>query len=242
MSIQRFNGRGLVKEGFVRYGLGRGIKYNDVSPGALTAVWAESNTRSAIWDSKLAKDTFATSGPRMKVQVFAGQGFAESYDSYDAMVTDGYGKGVPMGGDYTGIEAPQFLIWAMKDPIGPNLDRIQIIKGWYEDGEMKETIYDVVASSDRLQADGSVMPIDAPIKMETGEFNAEKGDPELMTVWSDPDWNPDVEAFYYARVLQLPTARWTLYDELREGVSHPEDVKRELVERAWASPIWHGVS
>jgi hypothetical protein len=299
-TIQQFNGRGFIKENFVRYGLGRGIKYNadlgvnpfkygfvggtdnhngtpsnveednysvgshgladrtaevrstsnlegemlvaDMNPGALTAVWAESNTREAIWDSMLAKETFATSGPRMKVRVFAGQGFSESYESYDAMVADGYAKGVPMGGDYTGTEAPQFLVWAMKDPIGPNLDRIQIVKGWYENGEMKDTIFNVVASGDRLQADGTVTPIDAPINMETGEFNAEKGDPELMAMWTDPDWDPELEAFYYARVLQLPTARWTLYDELREGVSYPEDVKREIVERAWASPIWHEVN
>ncbi|WP_417682303.1 DUF3604 domain-containing protein [Roseibium sp.] len=299
VSLQKFSGRGYVKENFVRYGLGRGIKYHaqfgvnpfkygfvggtdshngtpsnveednytvgshgyadqtaevratamlegemriaDASPGALTAVWAESNTRGAIWDSMLAKETFATSGPRMKVRVFAGRGFADRYDSYEAMVTDGYAKGVPMGGTYTGADAPQFLVWAMKDPIGPNLDRIQVIKGWYENGEMKDTIYNVAASGDRLQADGSVTPIDAPINMETGAFNAEKGDPELMTVWTDPDWNPDQEAFYYVRVLQLPTARWTLYDELRAGVKYPDDVKRQIVERAWASPIWHEV-
>jgi hypothetical protein len=300
VSLQQFSGRGFVKENFVRYGLGRGIKYHadlgvnpfkygfaggtdnhngtpsnveednytvgshgladqtaevrstsmlegemrisDMNPGALTAVWAESNTRGAIWDSMLAKETFATSGPRMKVRFFAGQGFADRYDSYDAMVTDGYAKGVPMGGDYTGAEAPQFLVWAMKDPIGPNLDRIQIIKGWYEDGEMKDKVVDVVASGDRLLADGSVTPIDAPIDMATGDFNAEKGDPELMGVWTDPDWDPTQEAFYYVRVLQLPTARWTLYDELRAGVKYPDDVKREIVERAWASPIWHEVN
>ena len=300
VTIQKFSGRGYVKENFVRYGLGRGIKYNaelgvnpfkygfvggtdnhngtpsnveednykvgshgladrtaevratsmlegemliaDANPGALTAVWAESNTRSAIWDSMLAKETFATSGPRMKVRVFAGQGFAENYESYDAMVTDGYKKGVPMGGDYTGTEAPQFLVWAMKDPIGPNLDRIQIIKGWYENGEMKDTVFNIVASGNRLQADGSVTPIDAPINMETGEFNTKKGDPELMGVWIDPTWVPEQEAFYYVRVLQLPTARWTLYDELREGVKYPDDVKRQIVERAWASPIWHEVN
>lgn len=296
-SIQKFNGRGYVKENFVRYGLGRGIKYNselginpfkygfvggtdshngtpsnveednytvgshgyadrnaevrsksmlegemliaDSNPGSLTAVWAESNTRSAIWDSMLAKETYATSGPRMKVRFFAGQGFASKYDSYETMVADGYKKGVPMGGDYKGKKAPQFLVWAMKDPIGPNLDRIQIIKGWYENGEMKDTIYNVTASGKRLKKDGSVTPIDAPINLKTGEFNAKKGDPELMTVWTDPNWDPKQEAFYYVRVLQLPTARWTLYDELRSGVKYPDDVKREIVERAWASPIWY---
>jgi len=297
VSIQKFSGRGFVKENFVRYGLGRGIKYHaqfgvnpfkygfvggtdnhngtpsnveednytvgshgyadqtpeiratsmlegemriaDANPGALTAVWAESNTRSTIWDSMLARETFATSGPRMKVRVFAGQGFASHYSSYAAMVSDGYKKGVPMGGDYTGSKAPQFLVWAVKDPIGPNLDRIQIIKGWYENGEMKDTVYNIAASGKRLNADGSVTPIDAPINLKTGAFNAEKGEPELMTVWTDPHWDAGQEAFYYVRVLQLPTARWTLYDELRAGVKYPDDVKRQIVERAWASPIWH---
>ncbi|MCA0934272.1 DUF3604 domain-containing protein [Vibrio alginolyticus] len=299
LTIQKFNGRGFVKENFVRYGLGRGIKYHaelginpfkygfvggtdshngtpsnveednysvgshgyadqtarvrsasmldgemsiaDSNPGALTAVWAESNTRGAIWDSMLAKETFATSGPRMKVRFFAGQGFSKNYASYEALVTDGYKKGVPMGGDYQGSKAPQFLVWAMKDPIGPNLDRIQIIKGWIENGEPRDTVYNAVASGNRLKSDGTVAPIDAPINLKTGEFNSEKGAPELMGVWTDPNWDPKQEAFYYVRVLQLPTARWTLYDELREGVKYPDDVKRQIVERAWASPIWYEV-
>ena len=299
-SIQRFNGRGYVKENFVRYGLGRGIKYHsqlgvnpykygfvggtdshngtpsnveednyivgshgyadqtaevrsksvlegemliaDSNPGALTAVWAESNTRSAIWDSMLAKETFATSGPRIKVRFFAGQGFSKKYKTYDALVADGYKKGVPMGSDYKGSTAPQFLVWSMKDPIGPNLDRIQIIKGWYENGEMKDTIFNVAASGQRLKSDGTVTPIDAPINLKTGEFNTEKGDAELMTVWTDPEWNPKQQAFYYVRVLQLPTARWNLYDEIRSAVKYPDTIKKQLVERAWASPIWYEVN
>jgi hypothetical protein len=298
-TIQKYNGRAFIKENFVRYGLGRGVKYHaqlginpfkygfvggtdnhngtpsnveednykvgshgladrdpetrskadldgemrvaDANPGALAGVWAESNTRGAIWDAMLAKETFATSGPRIKVRAFAGQGFEKRYDNYEKLVKDGYAKGVPMGGDYKGDKAPQFLVWAVKDPIGPNLDRIQIIKGWYENGEMKDTIYNVVASGKRLKRDGSVEPIDAPIDMTTGQFNTEKGSPELMGVWTDPDFNPEVEAFYYVRVLQLPTARWTLYDELNAGVQYPEDVKRQLVERAWGSPIWYEV-
>jgi len=298
-TIQKYNGRAFIKENFVRYGLGRGVKYHaqlginpfkygfvggtdnhngtpsnveednykvgshgladrdpetrskadldgemrvaDANPGALAGVWAESNTRGAIWDAMLAKETFATSGPRIKVRTFAGSGFDKRYDNYEKLVKDGYARGVPMGGDYTGDKAPQFLVWAVKDPIGPNLDRIQIIKGWYEDGEMKDTIYNVVASGKRLKRDGSVESIDAPIDMTTGQFNTEKGSPELMGVWTDPDFNPEVEAFYYVRVLQLPTARWTLYDELNAGVQYPEDVKRQLVERAWGSPIWYEV-
>jgi hypothetical protein len=299
-TIQKFNGRAFIKENFVRYGLGRGVKYNaeiginpfkygfvggtdnhngtpsnveednyavgshgladrdpegrsknyldgemliaDANPGALAGVWAESNTRSAIWDSMLAKETFATSGPRIKVRYFAGQGFGKHYDNYESLVKDGYDKGVPMGGNYAGKKAPQFLVWAAKDPIGPNLDRIQIIKGWYEDGAMKDKVYDVVASGKRLKKDGTVEPIDAPINFSTGQFNTSKGDPELMGVWTDPDFDPGVEAYYYVRVLQLPTARWTLYDEINAGVKYPEQVKRQIVERAWGSPIWYEVN
>jgi len=144
-----------------------------------------------------------------------------------------------MGGNYTGTTAPQLLVWAVKDPIGPNLDRIQIIKGWYENGEIKDQVFNVVASGNRLRPDGSVEPINAPIDMKTGKFNATKGAAELMGLWTDPDYDPDQHAYYYIRVLQLPTARWTLYDELRAGVKFAPDVKREIVERAWGSPIWH---
>jgi hypothetical protein len=147
-----------------------------------------------------------------------------------------------MGGDYKGDQAPQILVWAAKDPIGPNLDRIQIIKGWVENGELKDTIYNVVASGERLRNDGTVEPIDAPIDLGTGQFNTEKGDPELMGVWTDPDFDPSQEAYYYVRVLQLPTARWTLYDEINAGVKYADDVKRQVVERAWGSPIWYEVN
>jgi hypothetical protein len=211
----------------------------DMSPGALAGVWATSNTREAIWDSMYAKETFATSGPRMKVRAFAGQGFQSSYASYEAMVEDAYAKGVPMGGTYAGDTAPQILVWAIKDPIGPGLDRIQIIKGWVEDGQMKDQVFNVVASDGRMNDDGTVDPIDAPIDLETGQFNTEKGSTELMGVWTDPDFEADQQAYYYVRVLQLPTARWNLYDEIRHGVKFPEDVKKQIVERAWGSPIWY---
>jgi hypothetical protein len=215
------------------------MRIADMNPGAITGVWATSNTREAIWDSMHARETFATSGPRLKVRAFAGRGFSQSYASYETLVRDGYAKGVPMGGDYAGSEAPQILVWALKDPIGPNLDRIQIIKGWLENGEMKDAVYTVVASGNRLRTDGSVEPIDAPIDMATGQFNTTKGSAELMGVWTDPHFDPDQQAYYYVRVLQLPTARWTLYDELRAGVKYAADVPREIVERAWGSPIWY---
>ena len=215
------------------------MRIADTNPGAITGVWAESNTRGDIWDAMAAKETFATSGPRIRVRVFAGQGFASSYDSYEALVEAGYANGVPLGGDYTGTEAPQILVWAAQDPDGPHLDRIQIVKGWLENGEMRDTVYNAVASGDRMAADGTVEPIDAPIDMETGQFNTELGSPELSGVWTDPDFDPEEQAYYYVRVLQLPTARWNLYDEIRAGVEFPDDVPRQIVERAWGSPIWY---
>ncbi|WP_288373208.1 DUF3604 domain-containing protein [uncultured Algoriphagus sp.] len=218
-----------------------GEMYNrDMNPGGLTGVWATSNTREAIWDGMHSRETFATSGPRIKVRFFAGKDFKESYESYEEMVQDGYSKGVPMGQNYEGTEAPEFLVWALKDPIAPNLDRVQIIKGWVDaNGEMHDTIYDIAASDNRMRSDGTVEPIDAPVNMETGEFNKEKGAPEFTVVWKDPDFDPSQNAYYYVRVIQLPTARYSLWDEIRNpDVKYPEDTKRVIQERAWASPIW----
>ncbi|MFC1578927.1 DUF3604 domain-containing protein [Pseudomonadota bacterium] len=213
----------------------------DTNPGAITGVWAEANTRADIWDAMAARETFATSGPRIRVRAFAGQGFESSYESYEAMIRDGYEKGVPMGSDYRGTTAPQFLLMASKDPDGPNLDRIQVIKGWVEDGEMKDRVYNAVASGNRLLEDDTVEPILAPVDMKTGAFNTEKGSAQLMGVWTDPDFDPNQNAYYYVRVLQLPTARWTLWDQIRQGVTYPDGVKLTVVERAWGSPIWYEV-
>lgn len=211
----------------------------DTNPGAITGVWAEANTRADIWDAMAARETFATSGPRIRVRAFAGQGFLSSYKNFEAMIRDGYEKGVPMGSDYRGSTAPQLLLMAAKDPDGPNLDRIQVVKGWVENGLMKDRVYNAVASGDRLREDGTVEPIQAPVDMDTGAFNTEKGSPQLMGVWTDPDFDPEQHAYYYVRVLQLPTARWTLWDQVRKGVSYPDDVKLTVVERAWGSPIWY---
>lgn len=218
-----------------------GEMYNrDMNPGGLTGVWATSNTREAIWDGMHNRESFATSGPRIKVRFFAGKGYKESYDSYEEMVRDGYAKGVPMGQNYEGTESPEFLVWALKDPIAPNLDRVQIIKGWVDaNGELHDEMYNIAASENRLKADGSVTPIDAPVNMKTGEFNKEKGSPEFTVVWKDPNFDPSQNAFYYVRVIQLPTARYSLWDEIRNpDVHYPEDTKRVIQERAWASSIW----
>lgn len=298
-SIQNYSGRKFEKRNYVRYGLERGLKYeedlgvnpfkygisggtdnhngtpsnveednyavgshgyadrtaedrtkqiidgwataSDINPGSLTGVWANANTREQIWDGMKKKETFATSGPRIKVRLFGGFDFQDSYQSNE-FVAEGYTKGVPMGGDLSNKEgkSPKFIVWALKDPIGPGLDRIQIIKGWIEKGEMKEKTYNVAVSDNReIKTDGSVTVLEAPVNLETGAFAEDKGSSELMTVWSDPDFDPSQRAFYYVRVLQLPTARWSLYDEIREGVSFPETVPKTIVERAWSSPIWY---
>ncbi len=216
-------------------------KAYDINPGSITGVWAQRNTREDIWDGLYNRETFATSGPRIKVRLFAGQNYKESYDSYEDFIEDGYAKGVPMGGDLKldkGQE-PSFLVWALKDPMNANLDRVQIVKGWYVNGNLKEKIFNVAVSDNRKKADGTVIPTDAQVNLETGAFDTSKGNSEFMTKWTDPEFNPSNRAFYYVRVLQLPTARWNIYDELRDGVKFPGTVAKTVVERAWSSPIWY---
>ena len=216
-------------------------KAYDINPGSLTGVWAPRNTREDIWDGLYNRETFATSGPRMKVRLFAGYEYKDSYEDYNSFVKDGYAKGVPMGGDL-GVDlekTPKFLVWALKDPMNANLDRIQIIKGWYENGELFEKTYDVAVSDNRLKTDGTVTPTDAKVNLTTGEFDNSKGSANFMTTWTDPDFNPNNKSFYYARVLQLPTARWTQWDEIKEGVKYPDNVVKTIQERAWSSPIWY---
>jgi hypothetical protein len=213
----------------------------DTNPGAITGVWAPRNTREDIWDALHNRETFATSGPRIKVRFFAGYGYKDNYDNYDAFVKDGYKKGVPMGADLPVNEGeiPAFLVWALKDPMNANLDRLQIIKGWYEDGELKEKIYNVAASDNRLKKDGSVIPTNATVNLKTAEYDATKGNNEFMLTWTDPDFDSDQISFYYVRVLQIPTARWNIWDEIRDNVKFPDQVAKTVQERVWTSPIWY---
>lgn len=215
----------------------------DINPGALTGVWAPANTREDIWDGMKRKETFATSGVRIKCRMFGGFDLAANYAGYADMVKAGQASATAMGGDLPKAAAgksPSFMVWAAKDPNGPGLDRIQIIKGWVENGKLKEKIYNVAASDNRtIGADGKLAKIDAPIDPKTGAFNSQLGASELMAVWTDPDFDASENAFYYMRVLQLPTARWTFYDKLRHGVKFPKEVPDQIVERAWGSPIWY---
>lgn len=226
--------------------------YETLNPGGLVAVWADANTRGHIYDAMQRRETFATSGGRIQVRFFGGYGFSETYEDYEKMVRDGYIKGVPMGSDLPKIEAadgspsnlvPEFIIWAAKDPLSANLDRIQVVKGWYQNGELHEKIFNVALSDNRvLNADGSVPDNGATVNMETGEWSSDKGAVELMTVWSDPEFDPNLKIFYYLRVLELPTASWRLWDKIRDGIDFPEGTKLVIRERAWSSPIWFSPS
>jgi len=221
---------------------GSGKKIEDaLNPGGLVAVWAEANTRPEIYDALARKEVYATSGGRIQVRFFGGYDFSNNYENYDALVADGYAKGVPMGSDLSKKEeAPSFLIWAGKDPEGANLDRIQVIKGWYKEGTLAEKIYTVVLSDNRVaNEDGSIPSNDAKVNMETGEWDKSKGAVSLQTVWTDPDFDANSDAFYYVRVIENPTARYTLWDIIRHGVTYKESTPLTTQERAWSSPIWY---
>lgn len=222
--------------------------YEAINPGGLVGVWAPKNTRGEIWDALKRKETFATSGGRIKVRFFGGYQFDKQPNidnyKYEDLVKDGYEKGVPMGSDLpsptTDEDSPNFLIWATKDAESANLERLQVIKGWYKNGELKEKIYNVALSDNRiLNPDGTVPPLAAEVDLKTGAWDTTKGATTLQTTWSDPNFDPRAEAFYYVRVIELPTARYTLWDEIKEGVKYPADAERIIQERAWSSPIWY---
>ena len=211
------------------------------------AVWASENTREALWDSMKRKEVYATSGSRMTVRFFGGWNFT----SDDAIGRDiagaGYAKGVPMGGDLPPqldrSASPTFLVAAMKDPMSGNLDRVQIIKGWLDDeGEAHEQIYDVAwGNADRRKQNrkGKLSPVGNTVNVANASWTDTIGDPMLQSVWTDPDFDPTQSAFYYARVIEIPTPRWTAYDQKHFGIKMSDDVPMIHQERAWTSPIWY---
>jgi hypothetical protein len=217
------------------------IMGRDSNPGALTGVWAQKNTRGAIFDAMKARETFATSGPRIKVRFFGAPGLATSSDPV-ALVKEGYKQGVPMGGTLEDLgEAPTFTVHAMKDPVGANLDRIQIIKGWVDDeGEPQEKIVDVVWSGSRKQdADGKLPPVGNTVDVKTARYENSIGSAELIGSWTDTEFDPKQHALYYTRVLEIPTPRWSTYDAVRNDLPLLSDVPSSVQERAWTSPIWY---
>ena len=207
-------------------------------------VWATENTREAIFDAIKRKETYATTGPRMVVRFFGGWEFEEADMNTRLPARVGYEKGVSMGGDLSSAphgKAPSFLVAAMKDPLSGNLDRIQVIKGWLdEDGGTHEKVYDVTWSGDRSPAaDGKLPPVGNTVDVANATWSNSIGAPELITVWTDPDFDPGQAAFYYARVIEIPTPRWTAYEAKRFGLDLPDHVPMSIQERAYTSPIWY---
>jgi hypothetical protein len=214
-----------------------------VSSG-LAAVYAEDNTREAIFDAMMRKEVYATTGSRMMVRFFGGWEFTDEDLSGRNPAFAGYQKGVPMGGDLqqrVANAAPSFLVYALRDPIGANLDRIQIVKGWSDrKGDTHEKVYDVVWSDGRQPgADGKLPPVGNTVVADKAAYSNTIGAPELATVWKDPDFDPEQRAFYYARVIEIPTPRWSTFDAFRFGVEIPDGAPVSTQERAYTSPIWY---
>jgi hypothetical protein len=211
----------------------------------LMAVWARENNRGEIFDSMRRKEVYATTGTRIRVRVFGGWDFSSDDLVRGDFVSTGYGRGVPMGGDLRNApkgSAPTFMIRAMRDPDGANLDRVQVIKGWLDDdGETHERIYDVAVSDGRqVGSDGRARdPVGNTVDIQTATFSNTIGDALLTAHWQDPDFDSDEPAFYYVRVLEIPTPRWTTYDAAFYGIDLPDTVPPTIQDRAYTSPIWY---
>ncbi len=223
-----------------------GVKIMDweVTSAGYAAVWAEENTRASIWDAMHRRETYATTGSRMLVRFFGGWDFNQADAGTRNPAFAGYGKGVPMGGNLSNPpegRAPSFLVAALKDTIGANLDRIQVVKGWLDaNNELHEKVYDVVWSGDRKpDAKGKLPSVGSTVDVENATWTNTIGTPELITVWQDPDFNAKLRAFYYARVIEIPTPRWTAYDAFRFGEKPLAGTRMTITERAYTSPIWY---
>ncbi|WP_420335753.1 DUF3604 domain-containing protein [Roseibium sp.] len=228
---------------FVKTENGELFAWQMVSSG-ITGVWAEENTRESIFDAMQRKEVYATTGPRIMVRLFGGWEFTDEDMQTRNPALLGYRKGVPMGGDLMpkpdAAEAPSFMVYALRDAVGANLDRIQIVKGWLDaDGNTQEKVYDVVWSDDRQPGgDGKLPPVGNTVDVASASWTNTIGASELATIWTDPDFDPAERAFYYARVLEIPTPPWYVYDAFRYGVDIPEGAPTAQQERAYTSPIW----
>jgi hypothetical protein len=221
------------------------IMTSQEAAAGLVAVWARENTRGEIFGAMKRKEVYATTGTRIRVRMFAGWDFNAYEVSRADFVSQGYQRGVPMGGDLRDApagKAPSFMIRALRDPDGANLDRVQIIKGWLDsDGETHERIYDVAVSDDRqIDADGRARtPVGSTVDIATATFTNTIGDAVMAAHWVDPDFDPGEPAFYYVRVLEIPTPRWTTYDGAFFGIDLPDNVPATIQDRAYTSPIWY---
>ncbi|AXI47565.1 hypothetical protein C1J03_17065 [Sulfitobacter sp. SK012] len=229
---------------FMKNENGEIFSWQQVASG-LTAVWAKENTRASLFDAMDRKEVYGTTGPRMAVRFFGGYDFNDADLKQREISAVGYEKGVPMGADLIAPpennKAPNFLVAALRDPIGANLDRVQIIKGWVDtEGNTHEKVYDVVWSDEReMDANGKLSAVGSTVDAATATWANTIGASELVTVWSDPDFDAGERAFYYARVLEIPTPPWYLYDVVKYGLEVPEGAPLEHQERAYTSPIWY---
>ena len=217
----------------------------DLGTGGLSAVWARENTRESLWDAMSRKEAFATTGTRIRVRVFAGWDFEKDEVSRPDFAREGYKRGVPMGGDLKRApegKAPTFMVRALRDPDGANLDRVQMIKGWLDsNGKTHEKIYDIAVSDDReIDADGQCKTeVGSTVDIGDASYTNTIGDAAMGGYWVDPEFDPKQDAFYYVRVIEIPTPRWTAYDAKRFNVEMPEGTKMVTQERAYTSPIWY---
>jgi hypothetical protein len=220
------------------------ISTNSMSSAGLAAVWATDNTRGAIFDALRRKEVYATTGPRITVREFAGFQFTDADATRSDFAANGYAHGVPMGGDLSGAPSgatPTLLIQAAKDPDGANLDRVQVIKGSLDaSGDTHEKIYDVAWSGARKPGeDGKLPSVGNTVDVAHATYSNSIGAPVLSVAWKDPDFNPSERAYYYARVLEIPTPRWTTYDAVRFAKKPPADFPMTVAQRAYTSPIWY---
>jgi hypothetical protein len=217
----------------------------DMGAAGLVAVYAEQNTRESIFDAMHRKEVYATTGPRIQLRFFGGWDYLASDVTASDRVAIGYKKGVPMGGDLSKApagKAPTFMITAMKDPVDANLDRIQIVKGWVDkEGLPQEKVFEVALADGRtVGVDGKVAPVGNTVDLKTGKYTNSIGDAQLATLWTDPEFDPSMRAFYYVRVLQIPTPRHTLFDTIALGIDPKQSGNPATIqERAYSSPIWY---
>jgi hypothetical protein len=234
-----------TSEPFRETGNGVIMGWQEVASG-YAGVWAVENTRASIWDAMKRKEVYATTGPRMTVRFFGGWEFDDEDAATRSTAEVGYAKGVPMGATLPAAprgKSPTFLVAALRDPLGANLDRIQIIKGWRSaDGRLHEKVHDVVwgdAATRKPGVDGKLPPVGNTVDVANTTWTDSIGDASLTAVFEDPDFDAKEQAFYYVRVLEIPTPRWTAYDARRFGLKLGEEVPMTLQERAYTSPIWY---
>ena len=216
----------------------------DLGASGLAAVWSRENTRESLWDSLHRKEVYATTGSRITLRFFGGWNFEANDVHRQNFAAIGYEKGVPMGGDLisaSGNKKPTFMLFALKDPEGANLDRIQVVKGWLDNnGQTHEKVFNVVMSGQReIESDGSVKSVGSTVDVANASFTNTIGAAQLATVWTDPEFDSQQKAFYYARVIEIPVPRWSTHDAAFFDLKIPQGIPESIQDRAYSSRIWY---